>query len=65
MRIGTVFSLPLDESKYATSKDEYDNRRTVIASELPESAEEGDEYAYHVDFFTGGGVTLKNSEPEE
>ncbi len=62
MRIGTVLSIPAADSKFATARDEYGNNRTVYTSELPEGAEVGDEYAYRVDFMTGGAATLKNDE---
>lgn len=65
MRIGTVFALPMEGSKYATVKDEYDNRRTIYATDLDEDHEEEDDYAYQVDFWSGGGVHPLNREPEE
>lgn len=65
MRIGQVFDLPMPGSSFATAQDEYGNNRTIRAKELPEDADPGDDMAYYVDFFRGGGTTMINADPDE
>ena len=65
MRIGKIFELPMPSSRFADVRDEYQNNRTVFASELEEDAEAGEDFAYRVDFFKGGGMTLRAYEPPE
>lgn len=66
MRIGNVAGLPMPYSQFATVKDEYGNNRTTWATELEEDADVEDDFAYRIDFFKGGGVTLRAYEhPDE
>ena len=66
MRVGTIAGLPMPGSQYGTVSDEYGNNRTVYASEMEEDAEVEDDFAYRVEFFKGGGVTLRAFEhPDE
>ena len=58
-------SLPPGGSSFSTVRDEYGNNRTTWKQQLPEDAEPGDEMAYRVDFFRGGGVTLIQNDPNE
>ena len=65
MRVGQIASLPMPGSQYATVRDEYGNNRTTDASQLEEGAQVEDDFAYRVDFFKSGALTLKSYEQEE
>ncbi|MBF0442491.1 MAG: hypothetical protein HQK54_11345 [Oligoflexales bacterium] len=58
--IGTIHTLPMPFSNYFTAYDEYRNVRTVSVSELPDNdPDPGDDYAYHVKFFSSGAMTME------
>lgn len=60
--IATVVSVPIGDSPYATARDEHGMNYTIHKSELPESADVGDQYAYYVDIYdktSGSSTTLR------
>lgn len=65
MKVGTIASLPRQGSQFGVVRDAYGNNRTTFSSEFEEDAEVEDDFAYRVDFFSGGGVTLRAYEPPE
>ena len=64
MSIGRIVSVPLGDSGYAIVRDEHGTQWTVDRGQIPNGAEDGDDFAYRVDFHSrSGGPTLK-SEPD-
>lgn len=63
MRIGTIVNLPRGSGEYARVRDESGSDYTVHASEIPEDAKEGDDFAYLVDIWSnpsGAAATLRS-----
>lgn len=52
--LATIINLPRGTAEYATVKDKFNNLVTVKVKDLPAAAEEGQQYAYKVEFSNGG-----------
>ena len=61
--IGRIVDTPNAISNYARIRDEYGGEYTVHGSEVPQNAEDGDEFAYYVDIWQnayGNTTTLRH-----
>lgn len=63
MPIGSIVDVPNTYSGYARVRDEHGEEYTVHGSEVSQEAEDGDEFAYHVDIWQNrnGNVTTLRS----
>ena len=51
MAIGSIVTMPNPYSNFAQIRDETGLTHTVASADLPEDAEEGDEFAYKVEIW--------------
>ena len=68
MPVGKIVDIPNNYSSYARVRDENGEEYTVHSSEVPESAEDGDSFAYHVDVWqneSGNATTLRRGSFEK
>lgn len=65
---GIIVNTPSDYSAYARVRDEYGQEYTVHGSEIATDAEDGDQFAYHVDIWqnsNGSATTLRSGGYDE